>query len=199
MMRRHSSGSRAADSCMDSLTSQNSTVTCLRSPSIAARELRICSARWLGVYVLRSRTGAPMRAPHSGQNFAPSGDLDAARRAGPCERVPALGAELRSGRVLRPTDALHSKTPPHGRRSRGPAFTVPLPLRSSRPQLLQFAGRGPATRRARGAGSRSACPGSGGAGAAARRSGARARVAPPTTAPAARRRAPPTGTRGPRS
>src|SRR5262249_42904834 len=41
-MARASSGSRSASSSIDPLRSANSTVTCLRSPSRAAREVRLC-------------------------------------------------------------------------------------------------------------------------------------------------------------
>src|SRR6266481_2071443 len=47
---RASSGSRSASSSIDPLRSANRTVTCLRSPSKAALEVRIFSARCLGVY-----------------------------------------------------------------------------------------------------------------------------------------------------
>src|SRR2546426_12586061 len=47
---RASSGSRLAMSSMEPLRSANSTVICLRSPSIALREVRIFSARYFGVY-----------------------------------------------------------------------------------------------------------------------------------------------------
>src|SRR5215467_11553190 len=45
-----SSGSRSARSSIEPLRSAKSTVTCLRSPSRAALEVRILSARCLGVY-----------------------------------------------------------------------------------------------------------------------------------------------------
>src|SRR5262249_18470497 len=40
--------------------SQKSTVTCLRSPVSAAREVRILSARWRGVYASGARSGVGM-------------------------------------------------------------------------------------------------------------------------------------------
>jgi hypothetical protein len=43
------SGSRSSLSSMELVTSANSTVTCLRSPSSAEREVRIFSARCRGV------------------------------------------------------------------------------------------------------------------------------------------------------
>ena len=46
---RASSGSRSASSSIEPLRSAKSTVTCLRSPSRAALEVRIFSARCLGV------------------------------------------------------------------------------------------------------------------------------------------------------
>src|SRR5262245_14841793 len=75
-----SSGSSRSDSEVKPETSTKSTVTCLRSPSSAALELRIFSARCLGVY----ESGAGARdcpgwllpstgSPHSLQNFAPAG------------------------------------------------------------------------------------------------------------------------------
>src|SRR6516164_5471039 len=48
-----------ADNSIDPLRSANSTVTCLRSPSRALREVRIFSARCLGVYDCGSRTAVP--------------------------------------------------------------------------------------------------------------------------------------------
>src|SRR5216684_1952160 len=47
---RASSGSRSASSSIEPLRSAKRTVTCLRSPSRALLEVRIFSARWLGVY-----------------------------------------------------------------------------------------------------------------------------------------------------
>src|SRR5262249_34263910 len=53
------------------------TVTCLRSPSSAAREVRIFSARCLGVYVpglvKRPAGSAVSAAPQDRQNFLPGG------------------------------------------------------------------------------------------------------------------------------
>jgi hypothetical protein len=46
----HSSGSRSASSSIEPLRSAKRTVTCLRSPSSAALEVRIFSARCFGVY-----------------------------------------------------------------------------------------------------------------------------------------------------
>jgi hypothetical protein len=57
---RASSGSPSASSSIEPLRSAKSTVTCLRSPSSAALEVRIFSARCLGVYV--SGAGEPTRA-----------------------------------------------------------------------------------------------------------------------------------------
>src|SRR5215831_5634840 len=75
---RASSGSRSASSSIEPLRSAKSTVTCLRSPSRAALEVRIFSARCLGVYV----SGVPKvgacgagevvsAAPQPPQNFTP--------------------------------------------------------------------------------------------------------------------------------
>src|SRR6185503_18436793 len=47
---RASSGSRSASSSIEPLRSAKRTVTCLRSPSRAALEVRIFSARCFGVY-----------------------------------------------------------------------------------------------------------------------------------------------------
>ena len=47
---RASSGSRSASNSIEPFKSANSTVTCLRSPSRAALEVRIFSARYFGVY-----------------------------------------------------------------------------------------------------------------------------------------------------
>src|SRR5262245_29247343 len=76
---RASSGSRSASSSMEPLRSAKSTVTCLRSPSSAAFEVRILSAKCFGVYdsVLAKRVGsdatAEMRSPHCRQNLAEGG------------------------------------------------------------------------------------------------------------------------------
>src|SRR5262245_19083667 len=78
---RASSGSRSAISSIEPFKSANSTVTCLRSPSSAAREVRIFSARCFGVYsfaeakrgCVAAAAGAGRGAscaPHSEQNFA---------------------------------------------------------------------------------------------------------------------------------
>ena len=49
MMAWTSSGSRRSDRAVNPDTSVNMTVTCLRSPSIALRDVRIFSARCIGV------------------------------------------------------------------------------------------------------------------------------------------------------
>src|SRR5215470_16775948 len=88
---RASSGSRSARNSIDPLSSAKSTVTCLRSPSSARRDVRIFSARWRGVYVsgeakrvdgaeavvavavpglAPALPPAPVGRPHSLQNFA---------------------------------------------------------------------------------------------------------------------------------
>src|SRR5262249_1143449 len=75
-----SSGSRSAINSVEPLRSTKSTVTCLRSPSRAAREVRIFSAKCLGVYaagvVKRDSAGGfvSIGCPHSRQNFAPAGN-----------------------------------------------------------------------------------------------------------------------------
>src|SRR4029453_7137320 len=64
---------------MDPFRSAKRTVTCLRSPSRAAFEVRIFSARCFGVYDsgdanLTSAVGCEATgSPHSRQNFAPAG------------------------------------------------------------------------------------------------------------------------------
>jgi hypothetical protein len=64
---------------VDRTTSQKSTVTGLRSPSMAVREARILSARWRGVYdagdAAAGSAGAfsAVGAPHPTQNFAREG------------------------------------------------------------------------------------------------------------------------------
>src|SRR5262245_57108404 len=76
---RASSGSRSASSSIEPLRSAKSTVTCLRSPSSAALEVRIFSARCLGVYSpgAGKRAVAPVSsetgAPHLLQNLEPAG------------------------------------------------------------------------------------------------------------------------------
>src|SRR5262245_34937881 len=78
-IRRASSGSRSASSSIELLRSAKRTVTCLRSPSRALFEVRIFSARCLGVYALGElklscpAVGPPTALPHSRQNLAPAG------------------------------------------------------------------------------------------------------------------------------
>src|SRR5438105_4456410 len=72
-MLRASSGSRSASSSIEPLRSANRTVTCLRSPSRAAREVRMRSARCLGVYASGAAglgagaVGTSTGVPHSMQ------------------------------------------------------------------------------------------------------------------------------------
>src|SRR2546422_1229168 len=92
MMPWTSSGSRRSDMAVKPDTSENITVTRLRSPSRAPLEVRIFSARCFGVYVegaaSRNATGGGSRpgawdagaggtaasaVPHSLQNFCPAG------------------------------------------------------------------------------------------------------------------------------
>jgi hypothetical protein len=74
---RASSGSRSASSSIEPLRSAKRTVTCLRSPSRAAFEVRIFSARCFGVYACgeSNREGvlgtAVESRPHLRQNLAP--------------------------------------------------------------------------------------------------------------------------------
>src|SRR5262245_20146129 len=72
---RASSGSRSARSSIEPLTSAKRTVTCLRSPSMALFEVRIFSARCLGMYESgeAKRDCVPPPATgcaQAGQNFA---------------------------------------------------------------------------------------------------------------------------------
>src|SRR5215475_9800704 len=88
-----SSGSRSASSSIEPLTSAKRTVTCLRSPCRAPREVRIFSARCLGVYASGGRgvtaeTPWASDAPHSPQNFCAGGfdtpqELQTAARRAP--------------------------------------------------------------------------------------------------------------------
>src|SRR5262245_50141326 len=81
MIRCHASGSICSASSIEPFTSVKSTVTCLRSPSRAHREVRIFSARCLGVYERGSRslvfaTARPPRGVlHFLQNFASAEQL----------------------------------------------------------------------------------------------------------------------------
>src|SRR5215510_3755485 len=76
---RASSGSRSASSSIEPFRSAKSTVTCLRSPSSAALDVRIFSARCLGVYDSGegARTAVTDAAwtdvPHLLQNREPGG------------------------------------------------------------------------------------------------------------------------------
>src|SRR5262249_39731808 len=76
---RASSGSRSASNSIEPFRSAKSTVTCLRSPSRAALEVRIFSARCLGVYdsgegVRGATAGSPVTGvPHLLQNREPAG------------------------------------------------------------------------------------------------------------------------------
>src|SRR5262249_16962583 len=73
------SGFRRSASREESTMSQKSTVTCLRSPSRAAFEVRIFSARCLGVYdsgegLRGAAAGSPVTGvPHLLQNREPAG------------------------------------------------------------------------------------------------------------------------------
>src|SRR5215470_384084 len=74
------SGSRRSASREESTMSQKSTVTCLRSPSRAAFEVRIFSARCLGVYAsgdanLGAAGWAARGLPQLPQNFLPAGTV----------------------------------------------------------------------------------------------------------------------------
>jgi hypothetical protein len=98
---------------MDPLRSAKRTVTCLRSPSSAAFEVRIFSARCLGVYVAGARRiragtievwwrGEPRDSPHFRQNLAPSrlGSLQDGQEAS--SRAPHSSQNAASARCSRP-------------------------------------------------------------------------------------------------
>src|SRR5215831_2774 len=77
---RASSGSRSASSSIEPLRSAKSTVTCFRSPSRAALEVRNFSARCLGVYAsgegardVGAVSAAVIGVPHLLQNRDPEG------------------------------------------------------------------------------------------------------------------------------
>src|SRR5215831_4946817 len=77
---RASSGSRSASSSIEPFRSANSTVTCLRSPSSAVLDVRIFSARCLGVYPsgegardAAAVSAAVIGVPHLLQNRDPGG------------------------------------------------------------------------------------------------------------------------------
>src|SRR5215510_13281591 len=100
---RASSGSRSASSSIEPFRSAKSTVTCLRSPSSALLEVRIFSARCLGVYVSgvpklgACRAGEVVRgAPQPPQNFTP-GSLE-----NPQEGHASAKGEPHSAQNLRP-------------------------------------------------------------------------------------------------
>src|SRR5215467_14042923 len=91
-----SSGSTCSARSIEPFTSAKRTVTCLRSPSRALRDVRIFSARCFGVYEWGARSLVVATAPpprevrHFRQNFAPGEQL-----------VPQDGHS-------RPNDAPHS-------------------------------------------------------------------------------------------
>src|SRR5262245_59180167 len=95
---------------MDPLRSAKSTVTCLRSPSRAVRDTRICSARCRGVYASgvenRVDTGevaAPaMGSPHSVQNFADAVRLVPHLEQRRTRRAPHSSQNLACGAVSWP-------------------------------------------------------------------------------------------------
>src|SRR5215813_4444295 len=77
---RASSGSRSASNSIEPLRSAKSTVTCLRSPSRALLDVRIFSARCLGVYAsgegardAAAVSAAVIGVPHLLQNRDPGG------------------------------------------------------------------------------------------------------------------------------
>src|SRR6185369_8646157 len=102
---RASSGSRSATSSIDPLTSAKSTVTSLRSPSIAARVRRILSARWLGTAgeVVASRSsGPPSALPQASQKRAPAGKSRAQLGQRLASRAPHWRQKRESARFCSP-------------------------------------------------------------------------------------------------
>src|SRR4030095_16812409 len=69
MMAWTSSGSRRSDIAVNPETSVNMTVTCLRSPSTATRDVGLFSARGLGVEL----SGEAKRAPGAAVGRGPAG------------------------------------------------------------------------------------------------------------------------------
>src|SRR5712691_11024164 len=109
---RASSGSRSASSSIEPFMSAKSTVTCLRSPSSAALEVRIFSAMCFGVYVAGEATCAAAEgergAAHCPQNLC-SGGLGTphdgqtnARDAAHCPQnlIPARFSALHLGHCI---------------------------------------------------------------------------------------------------
>ncbi len=102
---RASSGSRSAISSIEPLTSANRTVTCLRSPSSTAREVRIFSARCRGVYDPgEPKRGRPPEGPATGcpqsrQNLAAAGNEAPQRSQGTLSGVPQARQNLAPGEL----------------------------------------------------------------------------------------------------
>ncbi len=99
-----SSGSRSASSSIEPFRSAKRTVTCLRSPSSAAREVRIFSARCFGVYDSGAGEaacwlGGERGAARPAELLAPC-DGGATARAGPLEPGATVLAEMRARVVL---------------------------------------------------------------------------------------------------
>src|SRR4029077_4120437 len=75
----HSSGSTCSARSIEPFTSAKRTVTCLRSPSRALRDVRIFSARCFGVYERGTRScdagfeASASDFPHSAKNFLDGG------------------------------------------------------------------------------------------------------------------------------
>src|SRR5262249_56512901 len=97
---RASSGSRSASNSIEPLRSAKRTVTCLRSPSSAALDVRIFSARCLGVY--DSGDGARGAAagsavtgvPHLLQNREPGGNSALHEEQATLSRTPKRTQKL---------------------------------------------------------------------------------------------------------
>src|SRR2546428_10671706 len=151
---RASSGSRSASNSLEPLRSAKSTVTCFRSPSSATRDVRIFSARWVGVWasgdVSRKLTPPARRRPHSRQNFAEAG-LSWPQRGQRIEpillhpdRDAALDENVAGRANLRPR-----RDPGHDEGRTAPAFHLLLagPGRRRGPSAL-VPGAGGNTRRA---------------------------------------------------
>src|SRR5919106_2008515 len=107
MMAWTSSGSRCSDIAVNPETSAKSTVTCLRSPSITLLDVRIFSARCLGVYdsgeANRSPRGPPLsNRPHAWQNLLLGGLLVRQPRHVDSRRAPHSQQNLEPGALSCP-------------------------------------------------------------------------------------------------
>ena len=143
-----SSGSSRSESDVNPETSAKSTVTCLRSPSRALFEMRIFSARCLGVYVSGEANldGAALGsgrigAPHPPQNWsvgslanphaahAIASGAAALRAEAPTLAVLGVAARALHGRIIPPdgidNHAEESTGEPWGSKGRGRSSWLP--------------------------------------------------------------------------